>query len=121
VLKTIAPLTRYVVISVPGGPESKADHRYGHFRNYAQDQLRRKMEDCNFEVVRFFRWGWPFYDWITRLSGMIGSNSIAPGYYGRLMKMVAGTFYWLYYMNIAHWGTQVFAVGKSKSYAKQIY
>ena len=48
----------------------------------------------------------------------MGGDNVASGHYGRLMKMVAGMLYWLYYMNSAHLGTQVFVVGRSKSYAK---
>jgi SAM-dependent methyltransferase len=118
VLKIIARLTRYVVISVPGGAASKLDHLYGHLRSYGRDQLRAKMENCNFEVICFFRWGWPFFDWMQWLSNAMGGDNVMIGHYGKLMKMVAEMLYLLYYLNIPNRGTQIFAVGKSRSYLK---
>lgn len=115
VLKSLAASTRFVVISVPGGPASKIDKRCGHFRNYDQDLLRQKLERSGFEVVRYFRWGWPFHDlmqWISDIGG--AGDRVTAGRFGLLTKAMATMLHGLYYLNSMRMGSQVFAVGKSK-------
>ncbi len=119
VLRRLAPLTRHIVISVPGGPADKVDKRYGHFRNYDGDLIVRKLEAAGFDTVCFRRWGWPLYDLQQRLSaGDLADPNPPPvdGRYSPLKKWVAAVFYALYFVNMFPCGTQVFAVGRSRAH-----
>ncbi len=119
VLNAIAPFTRHVVISVPGGPADKVDRRYGHFRNYTGSHLDDKLARCGFDVVRSFRWGYPLYDIQQTLAyqdGEWGSATMAGGEFGFLRKTVARLMYYLYFLNSSRRGHQVFALAKSPSF-----
>jgi SAM-dependent methyltransferase len=122
VLREVAPITRYVVISVPGGPADKVDKRYGHFRNYADQLMARKLEASGFEAVLHLRWGWPFYDlqqWLAYKPGAEGAATFSQGRYGFIRKLVARLFYLLYFLNITGHGAQVFAIGRSRMFKAQ--
>lgn len=122
VLTAIAPFTRHVVISVPGGPADKVDRRYGHFRNYHGNLLSEKLERCGYEVVRAFRWGFPIYDLQQRLAfkeGDWGSQTMSAGRFGPLRKLIARLTYGLYFLNSSRQGDQVFALARSKAVIQQ--
>ncbi len=119
VLRAIAPATRYVVISVPGGPANKVDRRYGHFRNYHGRMLPEKLEAAGYEVVWYRRWGWPLYDLQQTLSfkpGAEGDATFSQGRYGPARKLVAHALYAAYFGHVLNAGHQVFAVGRSRSF-----
>ncbi|HMP88822.1 MAG TPA: class I SAM-dependent methyltransferase [Kiritimatiellia bacterium] len=119
VLKTIAPFTRHVVISVPGGSAHKVDRRYGHFRNYTGNLLQEKLERCGFDVVRYFRWGFPLYDlqqFLAYQEGEWGSKTMSEGRYGPGRRIISHLVYGLYFLQFLPMGQQVFAIGKSKSF-----
>ena len=121
VLKAIAPYTRHVVISVPGGPVGNVDRRYGHFRNYTDNLLPEKLERCGYDVVTCFRWGFPFYDLQQTLAykdGEWGSKTMSEGRYGMMRKLIARMVYALYFLNSSSKGQQVFAIGRSKSFTE---
>lgn len=117
VLTAIAPYTRHVVISVPGGPPGKVDRRYGHFRNYHGNLLPEKLQRCGFEVLRYFRWGFPLYDLQQRLAfkdGDWGSQTMSAGRFGPLRKLIARLTYYAYFLNSTRQGDQVFALARSR-------
>ncbi len=115
-LRELAPRTRFVVISVPGGPADQVDRAYGHFRNYADDLLPRKLEGAGFDVLFFRRWGWPFYEWTQLLlrKGTSDHVAAAGGPYSPLKKMIARILYALFFLNVFPKGSQVFAIGRSR-------
>lgn len=119
-LSQIAPACRYVVISAPGGPPDKIDKRYGHIRNYSGRLIMEKLQRNGFDVVMYKRWGWPFYD-LQQYLAYDENNASAPmpeGPYSSLRKFVARLIYALYFLNLPGFGTQVFAVGRSRIFSK---
>ncbi len=115
-LKRIAPLARYVVISVPGGPADEVGTQFGHFRNYSGDRLRRLIEQAGLDVVYYRRWGWPFYDAIQKiLDSCTDAASVAGGRYTPTRKFVAAMIYALFFLNVLPFGTQVFAIGRTRT------
>lgn len=119
VLRAIAPWSRHVVISVPGGPADKVDRRYGHFRNYPEGVLPEKLERCGYDVLRFERWGWPLYDLQQSMAyeeGDWGSKTMSAGAYSSFRKLVARLVYLAYFLNLPGRGTQVFAIGRSRAF-----
>jgi len=121
VLKAIAPYTRHVVISVPGSSADRVDRRYGHFRNYDGNILVQKLDRCGYEAVRYFRWGFPFYDlqqYLAYQEGDWGSKTMSEGRYGRFRRFVAACVYQLYKLNSRSRGQQVFAIGRSKHFTE---
>lgn len=127
-LEQIAPLCRYVVVSVPGGSAKKIDRRYGHVRNYSGRLISEKLQRNGFDVVMYKRWGWPFYDlqqYLAYLPAVLrpalqagaGNNTNAPmteGPYRPLRKFIARLIYALYFLNLPGCGAQVFAIGRSR-------
>lgn len=115
-LRKLAPIARHVVISVPGGPADKVDTHYGHFRNYDGDLLKRKLEAGGFDVVHFRRWGVPFYELTQALLGSCNDpTAVAGGRYGPIKKLVAWIVYLVFFLNLWPAGSQVFAIGRSRS------
>lgn len=114
-LRNLAAHTRFVVISVPGGPADQVDRAYGHFRNYDGDLLPRKLRAAGYEVVKFRRWGFPFYEWTQLLlhRGPADRTAVAGGRYGLTKKFIATLLYAVFFLNILPVGSQVFAVGRS--------
>lgn len=115
VLRQVADAAPHVIISVPGGPADKVDRRYGHFRNYAGNLLREKLERTGFDVIYYRRWGFPFHE----LSQAILERSTDPttvvgGRYTPAKKIVARLIYLLFFLNILPMGSQVFAIGRSR-------
>ena len=116
-LKKIAPITRHIVISVPGGPADKVDTRYGHFRNYDGDLLQRKLESSGYDVVKFRRWGFPFYELTQALMNECAdATAVAGGSYGPMKKLIAQVVYLGFFLNAFPKGSQVFAVGRSRTF-----
>lgn len=119
VLDAIAPFTRHVVISVPGGPTDKVDRRYGHYRNYSGSLLDEKLERCGYDVIHSLRWGFPFYDLQQTLAyrdGEWGSATMAGGQFGLIRKSIARLTYYLYFLNSSRHGHQVFTLAKSRAF-----
>lgn len=115
-LKQIAPICRYVVISVPGGPHNKVDRRYGHLRNYSGNLLKTKLEQNGFDVVLHKRWGWPIYvmqQYIAYRQNKAGAP-IDSKPYSLMRRIIARIIYILYFLNIPRVGWQVFAIGHSQ-------
>jgi SAM-dependent methyltransferase len=116
-LRHVARHARYVVVSVPGGPADEVDRRYGHVRNYPGDLLSRTLERTGFDVVYFRRWGWPFYDTVSLFAGGDVGRRATQGKYGPVRRLIAGSLYLLYFLNVLPRGGQVFAVGRSRARA----
>lgn len=118
VMRKVAPITRHIVISVPGGPADKVDTSFGHFRNYHGDTLRTKLEANGFDVIYFRRWGMPFYEAVQALlhSCTDDAATAAGGTYGPLKKLAARILYALFFLNVLPYGSQVFAIGRSREY-----
>lgn len=114
-LRQLAPRTRFVVISVPGGPPELVDRAYGHFRNYSGDLLKQKLSAAGFDVIFFRRWGWPFFELVQALlKKTTDPVAAAGGPYGLFKKVVAHVLYALFFLNAFPAGSQVFAVGRSR-------
>ena len=121
VMRKVAPITKHIVISVPGGPADKVDKRFGHFRNYDGDLLKRKLQANGFDVVYFRRWGVPFYE-LTQLllnSCTEDAAAAAGGKYSPMKKFVANTLYIAFFLNVLPMGSQVFAIGRSRTPPKE--
>ncbi len=118
VLRQVAPAARHVIVSVPGGPADKVDTRYGHVRNYDGDLLRRKLESTGYEVTRFRRWGVPFYELTQAALNKCtpDATAVAGGRYGPAKKLLALLVYLAFFLNVIPAGSQVFAVGRSRSF-----
>jgi len=118
VLRELAPHARHVVISVPGGPPDKVDEAYGHFRNYSGDHLFRLLEETGYDVVRFFRWGFPFYEAMMFCS-RFSSNpaALSGGPFGPTKKVLAFLGYYLFLLNVYR-GSQVFALARSRRFGE---
>ena len=116
-LRQVAAAARHIVISVPGGPPDKADTRYGHFRNYNEDLLKQKMKDAGFDVAYFRRWGVPFYELSQIIMNRCTEDAaaVAGGSYSPLKKLIARILYVLFFFNVLPFGSQVFAVGRSRT------
>lgn len=117
VLRRLAPRVRYVIVSVPGGPDDKVDYHYGHYRNYPGRRMAEHLEQAGFEVIYFRRWGFPFYDVVRALiSGTGKAESLVEGDYSPLKKLAATLIYYLCFLNVLPAGWQVFAMGRSRAF-----
>ena len=117
-LKAIAPHTRHIVISVPGGAEDKVDRQYGHYRNYHHDSLKKVMNEGGFDVIFYRRWGFPFHEILQFIMsrGQDGKE-VQDGAYTRLKIIIANILYGIFFLNVLPMGRQVFAVGRSREYS----
>ena len=57
---------KYLYVSTIGGTMRKSEPGIGHVRNYSQVELTEKIELAGFKVIRFEKWGFPFYSPIYR-------------------------------------------------------
>jgi len=115
VLRQAAAAAPHVVISVPGGPADKVDRRYGHFRNYAGNLLKEKLERTGFEVIYYRRWGFPFHELSQALlERSADPTAVAGGRFTPARKLVAKLVYLLFFLNVLPFGSQVFAIGRSR-------
>lgn len=115
-LRQLAEKARYVVISVPGGPADKVDLQYGHFRNYDGNTLRDLLAASGFEVIEYFRWGFPLYDFQQKMARRHPSNDEGGGEYSLAKRVISRLVYILYFFNVRGIGEQVFAVARSSKW-----
>ena len=92
------------------------DYDYGHFRNYADDLLPRRLEANGYDVVKFHRWGFPFYELMIAASNLSSNRaSMSGGQFSPAKKLLAQLGYGLFALNI-HRGSQVFALARSRHF-----
>jgi SAM-dependent methyltransferase len=59
----------WLLLTVPGDPGlwNAEDEQAGHVRRYTREELRRKLTERGFEIVRMINWGFPVTKWLYRL------------------------------------------------------
>jgi SAM-dependent methyltransferase len=59
----------WLLLTVPGDPRlwNAEDEQAGHVRRYTREELRRKLTERGFEIVRMINWGFPVTRWLYRL------------------------------------------------------
>ena len=66
---------KYLLILTLEGRMRSFEPEVGHVRNYKPGELRMKLENAGFSIVRYKRWGWPVYSPLYRdLSKSIGAH-----------------------------------------------
>jgi SAM-dependent methyltransferase len=63
----------WLLLTVPGDPRlwNAEDEQAGHVRRYTREELRRKLTERGFEIVRMINWGFPVTRWLYRLEGRL--------------------------------------------------
>jgi 2-polyprenyl-3-methyl-5-hydroxy-6-metoxy-1,4-benzoquinol methylase len=59
----------WLLLTVPGDPRlwNAEDEQAGHVRRYTREELRRKLTERKFEIVRMINWGFPVTKWLYAL------------------------------------------------------
>jgi SAM-dependent methyltransferase len=59
----------WLLLTVPADPKlwNAEDEQAGHVRRYTREELRRKLTEHGFEIVRMINWGFPVTKWLYSL------------------------------------------------------
>jgi SAM-dependent methyltransferase len=113
-----AACSGHLIVTTPTGPRLGTDHAFGHLRHFTPEELRTLVEEAGFEVIRLYRWGWPFqvmFRKLLNLSAERAHSTFAGGGGHSLLKRVGGTIWSaLFHLNIRGRGTQLVLVGRAK-------
>lgn len=90
---------RYVLISTIQGPMRPSEVAIGHVRNYSGIELRRKLELAELEVMKMWRWGFPFYSPLYRSLVEWLPGGPPAGRMGPVGRWAARLLYHLYRLN----------------------
>jgi SAM-dependent methyltransferase len=102
---TLAAMTgKYLLISVPRGRLRASELAIGHLRNYQTGELVEKLARAGLSPRRIVEWGFPFYSPLYRSLQEITTTKVGEGEWGLLRRLVAASLYWLYWLNLTHFG-----------------
>jgi SAM-dependent methyltransferase len=101
----------YCLVSTIQGRMRPSEVRVGHVRNYRRGELRAKMEEAGFRVVRQYEWGFPLYsplyrDLLERLPERASTGKFTP-----LQHVASKVLYYAFMLNSYRRGDYVFCLG----------
>jgi SAM-dependent methyltransferase len=106
---------RWLLVSTMAGDFDRYhpwEEQVGHVRNYARNELERKLEDAGFEVVEALYWGFPFY---TPLARLLQNRARPTATYGPAARLAAAFLYRLYFLNSRRRGDLLIALARPRS------
>lgn len=114
-IKNIRQITNgYTLIATVQGQMRPNEKSIGHIRNYKYGELRRKVEEANFEVLQVIEWGYPFYSPLFRdlINIYPASEKFSQGKYGAMQKIAAHVLYSLFCLNRSNRGDVIFILAR---------
>ena len=106
---------RWCLVASIQGQMRPSEVRVGHVRNYQRGELRSKMQEAGFEVVREIEWGWPLYSPFYRDLLEHLPAETTTGSYGVVRRTLAWGLYWLFMLNREDRGDYVFCLGRARA------
>ena len=115
-IRNMACWCRYLIVTVPGGRLDEMARGIGHLRHYDATDLSRAMQQSGLKVLYARAWGFPFaYPWYARLRNAAGSEAVT-GHYGPAKRLVAQSFYRLFFLNdLFSGGNKVFLLARTST------
>ncbi len=113
-MRHLRRLTRghLIVSTMQGRMRAWEPAAVGHVRNYARGELRRKLEQAGFQVVKQIDFGFPFYSPLYRgLLSATGSRGTT-GAFGPGRRLLSAALYYLFLLNLPIWGDEVFILAR---------
>lgn len=108
----------YLILTTPTGKRLPTDLAFYHLKHFTPKELGTLAQEAGFEVVRLYRWGWPFqmlFRWLINLHPSWAHDTfVRGGNYGWLKKAVSVVWTTLFYLNVTGRGTQQVLVAKAK-------
>ena len=108
----------HMILTTPTGPRLGTDLAFGHLRHFTPEELRDLVQEAGFEVVRQYRWGWPFQVLLRKLMNLNSerahSSFAGGGRYGPGKRLVASLWSGLFHLNMKGRGTQQILVARAE-------
>jgi SAM-dependent methyltransferase len=101
-----------IIITVPCGKYSRTDHDMGHYRRYSVGNLLGKLGSAGFKVIKYEKWGFPFYSPIYRFFLDRTTVKQRSGNVTASKRIISGVFYLLFYINIKNLGDRLFVLAE---------
>ena len=98
---------KYLVVSGPQGCMRRFEAAVGHVRNYASNELVRKLEQNGFRMVQVVEWGFPFYSPLYRDFLEIPGGRGTEGEFGPARKLISIVLYHLFRLNSSKRGDEI--------------
>jgi SAM-dependent methyltransferase len=114
-MKNLRKICNYLVISVPCGKYGEDDKVQGHYRRYSEKDMFKKLEKAGFKILRYERWGFPFYSPIYRFLINKSKEEQRVGEMNFFKMIVSGFFYSLFFLNMNNRGDRLFLLAKAKN------
>jgi len=110
-LKNLLAMTgKYMVLSVPLGRLIEVEReRVGHVHGYSRLEVRRKVQEAGFEILKEIQWGFPFYNLHRRLVNRLPEQATM-GSYTQRKKWSAILLYRLFFLNISPGGERYYVL-----------
>jgi SAM-dependent methyltransferase len=102
----------FLVSTIQGHMRSFEPTAVGHVRNYAPGELRSKMEEAGFRIVRQVDWGFPLYSPLYRNLCDRAPISVVQGTYGFGRRMLARLLYLAFFLNLPVWGDYLWIIAE---------
>lgn len=116
-LANLTNMTRkYLLITAPQGRMRRFESsEVGHVRNYARNELVKKIRTHGFDIISMVEWGFPFYSPLYRnLLELLGGRG-ASGNYGATRKSIASALYLLFMLNSSKRGDEILVLAELPS------
>lgn len=95
---------RYLLLVVPIGTLFDQEReRLGHLHGYSQDEIKAKLSQAGFKVLREIAWGFPLYSLYRRLVMNLPENSTT-GQFDWKKRLISEITYLILYLNLPFWG-----------------
>jgi 2-polyprenyl-3-methyl-5-hydroxy-6-metoxy-1,4-benzoquinol methylase len=106
----------HVVLTTPTGPRLPTDLAFHHVKHFTPEELHALISNAGFDVVRLYRWGWPFQTLFRRMINLVPRLThdafVRGGNYGLLKRMVSRLWSAVFYLNLQGRGTQLVLVAR---------
>lgn len=108
----------WVLVTTMRGHMRPSEQSIGHFRNYSDNELRKKAETAGLEVIDLFGWGFPFYSPLYRTMIEWLPGGPPQGKIGTKQQALAKALYHLYSLNIPRCGDVVTMLARPQGSAR---
>jgi SAM-dependent methyltransferase len=111
VLYNIHKMTgKYFLLVTPIGRLMKEENvRLGHVHGYSKDEVRQKLHQAGFQVMREMEWGFPFYTLYRRIMLLLPEESIT-GHFDWKKRLISAFTYQLLFLDFPFWGDRYHAL-----------
>ena len=119
-LGNLAHMTgKYLIITTVQGRMRRFEEKVGHVRNYRPGELVEKVIQSGFRVIKVVEWGFPFYSPLYRdFLDLMGGKGTT-GEFGPIRKSIASGIYYLFMLNSARRGDEVFVLAEPDASGQQ--